>query len=64
MWGPSIVGYDRYEYRYASGHAGTSLATGFSPRKANLVVCILPGYAEAGPLLARLGKHKLGQSCL
>lgn len=64
MWGPSIVGYGRYSYRYDSGHSGTSCATGFSPRKAHLVIYILPGYADAGPLLARLGKHRLGKSCL
>ena len=64
MWGPSIVGYGRYEYRYDSGHSGSFLATGFSPRKANLVVYILPGYADFGPLLSRLGPHRLGKSCL
>ncbi len=64
MWGPSIVGYGRYDYRYDSGHAGSSLATGFSPRKANLVLYILPGYDDFGPILARLSKHKLGKSCL
>ncbi|MCW1930828.1 DUF1801 domain-containing protein [Pararhodobacter zhoushanensis] len=64
MWGPAIVGYGRYDYRYASGHSGSFLATGFSPRKAQLVLYILPGYADFGPILARLGPHKLGKSCL
>ncbi len=64
MWGPSMVGYGRYAYRYASGHSGESLATGFSPRKAQLVVYILPGYADHGAILSRLGPHKLGKSCL
>lgn len=64
MWGPSIVGYGRYDYVYASGRSGSFLATGFSPRKAALSIYILPGYADFGPLLSRLGKHKTGKSCL
>jgi hypothetical protein len=64
MWGPSIIGYGRYHYRYASGREGDFLATGFSPRKANLVLYIMPGYAEFGALLDRLGKHRKGKSCL
>ena len=64
IWGSSIVGYGRYAYRYASGHSGQSLATGFAPRKAHMVVYIMPGYADFGPILARLGPHRLGKSCL
>lgn len=64
MWGPSIVGYGRYHYRYESGREGDFLATGFSPRKANLVLYIMPGYQDFGEILARLGKHRLGKSCL
>lgn len=64
LWGPSIVGFGRYEYRYASGHSGESLATGFSPRKAELSVYILPGYADFSAILARLGPHRTGKSCL
>jgi hypothetical protein len=64
LWGPSIVGFGRYDYRYDTGHSGQSLATGFSPRKAELSVYILPGYAEFGPILARLGPHRTGKSCL
>lgn len=64
MWGPSIIGYGRYSYRYYSGRTGDSLATGFSPRKAALSICILPGYADFGLLLTRLGKHSAGKSCL
>ncbi|PTX00411.1 DUF1801 domain-containing protein [Pararhodobacter aggregans] len=64
MWGPSIVGYGRYDYTYASGHSGSYLATGFSPRKAQLVLYILPGYADFGPILDRLGPHRKGKSCL
>lgn len=64
MWGPSLVGYGRYDYRYDSGREGTSLATGFSPRKANLSIYIMPGYADYGEMLERLGKHKKAVACL
>jgi hypothetical protein len=64
MWGPTIVGYGRYHYRYASGREGFSLATGLSPRKAAISVYVLPGYADFGPILADLGPHSLGKSCL
>lgn len=64
MWGPSIVGYGRYHYRYESGREGDSLVTGFSPRKAALSVYIMPGYRDLTEQLARLGKHKAGKSCL
>ena len=66
MWGPTIIGYGRYHYKYESGREGEMLMTGFSPRKQNLVMYIMPGYrAEAmQEKLARLGKHKLGKSCL
>jgi len=64
LWGPSIIGYGSYHYTYASGRQGDSLATGFSPRKAALSVYIMPGYADFGDILARLGKHKMGKSCL
>lgn len=64
MWGGSMVGYGRYDYRYKSGHEGSFLATGFSPRKAKLSVYILPGYSDFGDILSRLGKHTHGKSCL
>ncbi len=64
MWGPSMIGYGRYHYRYASGREGDFLATGFSPRKAAHSIYIMPGYADFGNILSRLGKHKLGKSCL
>lgn len=64
MWGPSIIGYGRYYYKYDSGHEGEYLITGYSPRKANLVFYIMPGYRDLSEPLARLGKHKLGKSCL
>ena len=64
MWGPSIVGYGRYHYRYDSGREGASLVTGFSPRKSALSIYIMPGYRDMSAMLARLGKHKIGKSCL
>ncbi len=64
MWGPTMVGYGQYHYTYDSGRSGDCLATGFSPRKANLVLYIMPGYTDFGHILDRLGKHKLGKACL
>lgn len=64
LWGPSIIGYGSYHYTYKSGREGDFLATGFSPRKANLSIYVMPGYADYGDILARLGKHKMGKSCL
>jgi hypothetical protein len=63
LWG-SIVGYGRHHYVYASGREGDFLATGFSPRKANLSIYIMPGYHDHADILARLGKHKHGKACL
>lgn len=64
MFGPTIIGYGSYAYTYDSGHSGTCQATGFSPRKANQVLYIMPGYQDFGHILDRLGKHKLGKACL
>ncbi len=64
MWGPTIVGYGSYHYVYDSGREGDMCATGFSPRKSNLSLYIMPGYQEFGHMLDRLGKHKLGKACL
>ena len=63
MWGSSIVGFDRYHYRYESGREGDSLLTGFSPRKQELVLYLGPGL-ENKKLMAKLGKHKTGKGCL
>lgn len=64
MWGPSIVGYGSYEYKYDSGREGTGAICAYSPRKANLVVYIMPGFSHFGPLMKKLGKFKTGSSCL
>ncbi|MEL6464308.1 MAG: DUF1801 domain-containing protein [Pseudomonadota bacterium] len=64
IWSGGIVGYGAYDYTYASGRSGTWMATGFAPRKAKLSVYIMPGYADFGPILDRLGPHAKGKSCL
>jgi hypothetical protein len=65
MWGPSIVGFGRYHYRYDSGHEGESSLAGFSPRKQQLVVYLVGGFEDRhAPVLARLGPHKTGEGCL
>ena len=64
MWGPSIIGYGHYHYRYDSGHEGDMCRLGFSPRKAQLVLYLLTGFDSEAELLARLGKHSTGKSCL
>ncbi len=64
MWGPGIVGYGEYHYKYASGREGDFMITGFAPRKRSLSVYILPGFENFGGLLKKLGKHKTGRSCL
>lgn len=64
MWGDTMVGFDQYHYKYASGREGDSLLTGFSPRKQNLTLYIMAGFDEYEPLLSKLGKHTTGKSCL
>lgn len=66
MWGSSIVGYGTYHYKYPSGQEGDWMRTGFSPRKQALTVYIMPGYSfpDQQDLLAKLGPHKTGKSCL
>ncbi len=64
MWGPSLIGFGRYAYTYESGHSGEAMLTGFSPRKANMVLYVLPGDRDVSEKLARLRPHKTGKSCL
>jgi hypothetical protein len=64
MWGPSIVGFGKYHYKYASGHEGDMCLTGFSPRAQALTIYIVPGFDRYKALMDRLGKHKTGKSCL
>jgi hypothetical protein len=64
LWGASIVGFGRYHYKYASGHEGDSCLAGFSPRKTELSIYIIAGFEHYDALMAKLGKHKTGKSCL
>ena len=64
MWGPTIVGFGTYAYRYASGQEGIWPRTGFSPRKAKLSLYGLQTHPDAPPLLATLGPHSSGVDCV
>jgi hypothetical protein len=64
MWGKSMVGFGEYHYKYASGHEGDCFLTGFSPRKGNLTLYIMPGFERYKDLMNKLGKFKTGKSCL
>lgn len=64
MWGPSIVGFDTYHYRYESGREGDWAVAGFSPRKNEISVYLTASGPNQAKLLARLGRHKMGKSCL
>jgi hypothetical protein len=64
MWGSSIVGFGSYHYKYASGREGDWMLTGFSPRKQNLTLYIMPGFEQYEALMDKLGKYKTGKSCL
>lgn len=64
LWGSSIVGFGSYRYQYKSGRDGEWFRVGFSPRKANIVVYLMPSAESYPDHLARLGKYKTGVSCL
>jgi hypothetical protein len=64
IWGPSIVGFGMYRYKYASGTEGDWPLCGFSPRKSDLTIYIVAGFEEFADLMGRLGKYKTGKSCL
>ncbi len=64
MWGPSIVGFGKYHYKYDSGHEGDMCIAGFAARKPSLVVYLATEFEGRDELLAKLGKHKIGKSCL
>ena len=64
MWGPSIVGFGEYHYKYESGREGDRFLTGFSPRKQNLTLYIMSGFSRYDVLMKKLGKYKTGKSCL
>ena len=64
MWGPSIIGFGSYHYRYDSGREGDMPLIGFSPRKAAIVLYNMTGFSDSTALLAKLGKHTTGKGCL
>ncbi len=64
MWGAAIVGFGSYHYKYASGREGDWPIVGYSPRKNNMSIYIMAGFSDFDALLAKLGKHKTGNSCL
>jgi hypothetical protein len=64
MWGPSIVGFGSYTYKYDSGHSGDACLTGFAVRGKDLVVYVMAESPEQVARLAKLGKHRMGKSCL
>lgn len=64
MWGPTIIGFGSYHYKYASGHQGDAPRLGFSPRKAAISLYVFSGMKEHVPLLKDLGKFKMGKLCI
>ncbi len=64
MWGTAIIGFGSYHYTYKSGQEGDWMMTGFSPRKQNISIYIMPGFSRYGAIMKKLGKYKTGKSCL
>jgi hypothetical protein len=64
MWGPSIIGFGQYHYKYESGHEGDMCITGFSPRKGNLTLYVMGSFPGQDALLKKLGKFKASKACL
>lgn len=64
MWGPSIIGFGKYNYKYKSGREGEWMLTGFSPRKQSVTVYIMSGFSKYENILKDLGIFKTGKSCL
>lgn len=64
MWGPSIVGFGSYTYKYESGHGGECCVTGFAARKNDISIYLMEGGPEQEQLLKQLGRHKMGKACL
>lgn len=64
MWGPSMVGFGSFHYRYASGHEGDTMKVGFAPRKTAMTLYGLQGHPSSDELLTRLGPHTLGKGCV
>lgn len=64
MWGPSIIGFGSYHYKYKTGHEGDAPLVGFSPRKAKISLYFAPGDPERAELLEKFGKHTTGAACV
>ena len=64
MWGPSIIGFGTYHYKYKSGHEGDAPLAGFAPRKDSLVLYMATKFEDREQLLSKLGKHKSSKSCI
>ncbi len=64
LWGPSIIGFGQYHYKYESGREGDFMLVGFSPRKANLSLYIMAGFSKYDHYLEKLGKFKRSKACL
>jgi hypothetical protein len=64
MWGPSIIGFGSYHYKYDSGHEGDAPLVGFSPRKAKISLYFATGDTERETLLQEFGKHTSGKACV
>ncbi|WP_191559746.1 DUF1801 domain-containing protein [Metabacillus idriensis] len=64
MWGPSIIGFGSYHYKYATGHEGDAPLVGFSPRKAKISLYFAPGETKREELLKEFGKHTNGKACV
>ncbi len=64
LWGPSIIGFGEYHYKYESGREGDWFLTGFSPRKQALTLYIMSGFSRHESLMNKLGKYKTGKGCL
>ena len=64
MWGPGIIGFGSYHYKYASGHEGDAPLVGFSPRKDAISLYLYPSFEDKEELLLKFGKHKAGKGCI
>lgn len=64
MWGSSIIGFGKYHYKYESGREGDWFKIGFSPRKQNITIYVTSGFKDYDSILSKLGKYKLGKSCI
>ncbi len=64
LWGPSIIGFGSYHYKYDTGREGDMILTGFSPRAQNISIYIMAGFERYPQLMKRLGKYRTGKSCL